>query len=140
MMQRRAIPALIALPWSALAQEDELARAIRDLVGSGRVEDGGIVLRVPVTAENGGQVPITIVVDSPQTAAEHVTAIHIFATRNPTPGVASFRLAPTLARAELQTRIRLAENQAVVVVAQMSDGRLRRVSADIRVATGGCLT
>ena len=140
MMRRRAIPALIALPWSALAQEDELARAIRDLVGSGRVEDGGIVLRVPVTAENGGQVPITIVVDSPQTAAEHVTAIHIFATRNPTPGVASFRLAPTLARAELQTRIRLAENQAVVVVAQMSDGRLRRVSADIRVATGGCLT
>lgn len=140
MMQRRAIPALIALPWSALAQEDELARAIRDLVGSGRVEEGGIVLRVPVTAENGGQVPITIVVDSPQTAAEHVTAIHIFATRNPTPGVASFRLAPTLARAELQTRIRLAENQAVVVVAQMSDGRLRRVSADIRVATGGCLT
>lgn len=140
MMQRRAIPALIALPWSALAQEDELARAIRDLVGSGRVEDGGIVLRVPVTAENGGQVPITIVVDSPQTAAEHVTAIHIFATRNPTPGVASFRLTPTLARAELQTRIRLAENQAVVVVAQMSDGRLRRVSADIRVATGGCLT
>ena len=140
MMQRRAIPALIALPWSALAQEDELARAIRDLVGSGRVEEGGIVLRVPVTAENGGQVPITIVVDSPQTAAEHVTAIHIFATRNPTPGVASFRLTPTLARAELQTRIRLAENQAVVVVAQMSDGRLRRVSADIRVATGGCLT
>ena len=140
MMRRRAIPALIALPWSALAQEDELARAIRDLVGSGRVEEGGIVLRVPVTAENGGQVPITIVVDSPQTAAEHVIAIHIFATRNPTPGVASFRLAPTLARAELQTRIRLAENQAVVVVAQMSDGRLRRVSADIRVATGGCLT
>ena len=140
MMRRRAIPALIALPWSALAQEDELARAIRDLVGSGRVEEGGIVLRVPVTAENGGQVPITIVVDSPQTAAEHVTAIHIFATRNPTPGVASFRLTPTLARAELQTRIRLAENQAVVVVAQMSDGRLRRVSADIRVATGGCLT
>ena len=40
----------------------------------------------------------------------------------------------------MQTRIRLAENQAVVVVAQMSDGRLRRVSADIRVATGGCLT
>ena len=139
-MRRRAAFALLALPWAALALEDALAAAIREQVGDGRAEDAGITLRAPATAENGGQVPITIVVDSPQTAAEHVTAIHVFATRNPTPGVASFRLTPTLARAEVQTRIRLAANQVVVVVAQMNDGRLRRASAEIRVTTGGCLT
>lgn len=139
-MRRRAALALLGVPWAALAQEDALADAIREQVGDTRPEESGITLRVPVTAENGGQVPITILVDSAQTAAEHVTAIHVFATRNPTPGVASFRLTPTLARAEVQTRIRLAANQAVVVVAQMNDGRLRRTSAEIRVTTGGCLT
>ncbi len=139
-MRRRAALALFALPWAALAQEDALAGAVRELVGDAVAEEGGITLRTPATAENGGQVPLSILVESPQTAAQHVTAIHIFATRNPTPGVASFRLTPGLARAEVQTRIRLAENQTVVVLAQMSDGRLRRAGAEIRVATGGCLT
>ena len=132
--------ALVALPWPALAQEDALAAAIREQVGDAAVEEGGIALRVPTVAENGGQVPVTVVVESPQTAAEHVTAIHLFATRNPTPGVASFRLTPLLARAEVQTRIRLAEDQRIVAVAQFSDGRVRRAAAEIRVTTGGCLS
>jgi sulfur-oxidizing protein SoxY len=135
---RRAALALVALPFAAAADETDVA--LRELVGEGRIEEGGITLRVPAVAENGGQVPVTVLVDSPQTAADHVTAIHILATRNPTPGIASFRLTPLLARAEVQTRIRLAEEQRIVVVAQMSDGRVRRAAADIRVTTGGCLT
>ncbi len=139
MIGRRAALLLAALPFGALAGDADLANAIRDQVGDGAPEERGIVLRAPATAENGGQVPITVIVDSPQTAALHVAAIHVFATRNPTPGVASFRLTPALARAEIQTRIRLAENQAIVVVAQMSDGSLRRASAEVRVAAGGCV-
>jgi sulfur-oxidizing protein SoxY len=135
---RRAALALAALPLAAAADETDVA--LRELVGDGRIEEGGITLRVPAVAENGGQVPVTVLVDSPQTAADHVTAIHILATRNPTPGIASFRLTPLLARAEVQTRIRLAEAQRIIVVAQMSDGRVRRADADIRVTTGGCLT
>ena len=131
--------ALVALPAGA-ATEAELEAAIRAEVGAARTEDGGITLRAPTVAENGGQVPITVLVDSPQTAAQHVTAIHVFATRNPTPGVASFRLTPLLARAEIQTRIRLAEEQRIVVLAQLSDGSVRRAVAEVRVTTGGCLS
>jgi sulfur-oxidizing protein SoxY len=137
-ISRRATFALALLPVAAAA--DETARAIRELVGDGPVEDGGIALRVPAVAENGGQVPVTVLVDSPQIAADHVAAIHILATRNPAPGIASFRLTPLLARAEVQTRIRLAEEQRIIVLAQMSDGRVRRATAEIRVTTGGCLT
>lgn len=132
--------ALLALPWAAVAQEEALAAAIREQVGEAAPEEGGITLRVPVVAENGGQVPVTVVVESPQTVAEHVTAIHLFATRNPTPGIASFRLTPLIARAEVQTRIRLAEDQRIIVLAQLSDGRVRRAVAEIRVTTGGCLS
>jgi sulfur-oxidizing protein SoxY len=137
---RRAALGLFALPWSALAQEDALAAAIREQIGDAAPRDGGIVLRAPAVAENGGQVPVGVIVDSPQTAAEHVTAIHLFATRNPTPGISSFRLTPLMARAEVQTRIRLAEDQRLIAIAQMSDGRVFRAAVEVRVTTGGCLT
>jgi sulfur-oxidizing protein SoxY len=54
--------------------------------------------------------------------------------------VADFRLTPRLARAEVQTRIRLAEAQRIIVLARTSDGQVRRAVAEIRVTTGGCLS
>jgi sulfur-oxidizing protein SoxY len=51
--------ALIALPAGA-ATEGELDAAIREQVGDARIVDGGITLRAPVVAENGGQVPVTV--------------------------------------------------------------------------------
>ncbi|MBK1661390.1 thiosulfate oxidation carrier protein SoxY [Paracraurococcus ruber] len=136
--RRPLLLALAALPFGARAAPS-LEAAIRDLVGEARIEAGGIALRLPPLAENGGQVPVTVSVESPQTAADHVTHIHLLATRNPTPGLASFRLTPALARAEIQTRIRLAEDQQVVALAVLSDGRVRRALAETRVATGGCI-
>jgi sulfur-oxidizing protein SoxY len=140
MTTRRAFLTLLALPAATVAAEDPLAAAIREAVGDAPITDGGITLRVPAVAENGGQVPLTVLVESPMTAAEHVSAIHVFATRNPTPGVATFRLTPLLARAEVQTRIRLAEEQRIIVLAQSNDGRVRRATAELRVTTGGCLS
>jgi sulfur-oxidizing protein SoxY len=139
-LTRRAALSLALLPFAALASEDALNAAIRAEIGGATPQEGGITLRVPPVAENGGQVPITVLVDSPQNAERHVTAIHMFATRNPTPGIASFKLGPALARAEIQTRIRIAENQVLVVLARMNDGSVQRATAEIRVATGGCLT
>jgi len=138
--RRSAFLVLAALPGAALAQDDALRAAIREQIGDAEPREGGIAVRAPAIAEHGGQVPLTIAVDSPMTAADHVTAIHIFATRNPTPGVASFRLTPLLGRAEIQTRIRVAEDQRILVLAQLSDGSVRQSAAEIRVVTGGCLS
>jgi sulfur-oxidizing protein SoxY len=137
-----AVSLLALRPARPLASgEDALAAAMREVVGDAVPADGGgIALRLPPVAENGGQVPLTVLVDSPMTAADHVQAIHVFATRNPTPGVASFRLSPALGRAEVQTRIRLAENQRVVALARLSDGRVLRAAAETSVVTGGCIS
>jgi sulfur-oxidizing protein SoxY len=132
--------ALAAIAAPALAREDALAEAVRGVLGEATASEGGIVLRVPALAENGGQVPLSILVDTPQSPEAHATEIHVFATRNPTPGVASFRLSPFLARAEVQTRIRLAEDQRILVLARMSDGSFRSAAAEIRVGNGGCLS
>jgi sulfur-oxidizing protein SoxY len=131
---------LVALPPAASAEEAALSAAIREQVGDAAIEEGGVTIRAPAVAENGGQVPVTVAVEGPQAGSAHVTAIHLFATRNPTPGIASFRLTPLVARAEVQTRIRLAEDQRIVAVAQFSDGRVRRAAAEVRVAVGGCLS
>lgn len=131
--------ALVPLPWQALAAEDALAAAIREVTGGREPTEGGITLAAPAVAENGGQVPVIVTVDVPQTALLSATAIHLFATRNPTPGIASFRLSRAVARAEVTTRIRLAEAQVVVAIAELSDGTLRRAVAEVRVTTGGCL-
>lgn len=131
--------ALAPLPWSALAAEDALAAAIRAVTGGREPIEGGITLTAPAIAENGGQVPVTVTVDVPQTALLSATAIHLFATRNPTPGIASFRLSRAVAKAEVTTRIRLAEAQVVIAIAELSDGSFRRAVAEVRVTTGGCL-
>ncbi|MBX9701554.1 MAG: thiosulfate oxidation carrier protein SoxY [Acetobacteraceae bacterium] len=139
--RRTALLGLVALPAGAAlgAEAAQVEAAIAAVTGGRATEGGGMALRLPALSENGAQVPLTIQVESPMTAADHVVAIHLFATRNPTPGVASFHLSPALGRAEVQTRIRLAEDQAVVAIAVLSDGRLRRAAAETRVATGGCL-
>lgn len=113
----------------------------RDQILAGRaVSDGTITLDLPAVAENGAQVPLTVRLDSPMTADDHVTAIHIIATRNPAPQIGSFRLTPQMTRAEAMTRIRVAEEQEILVLAELSDGRVFQQTASIIVSVGGCAT
>jgi sulfur-oxidizing protein SoxY len=113
----------------------------RDQILAGRaVSDGTITLDLPAVAENGAQVPLTVRLDSPMTADDHVTAIHIIATRNPAPQIGSFRLTPQMTRAEAMTRIRVAEEQEILVLAEISDGRVFQQTASIIVSVGGCAT
>src|SRR5512145_815616 len=68
--------------------------AIRKVVGAAKVTPGRVTLDLPPLSENGSTVPLTITVESPMTAAEHVRAIHVFTELNPQPDVASFHLGP----------------------------------------------
>lgn len=119
---------------------DEVAEALRAAIGSRDVVEGGIVLDAPATAQNGASVPVGVFVESPMTADEYVREIRLFATRNPSPQIGAFRFTPASARAEATTRIRLAEGQEIIVLAELSDGSLLRVSAVVEVTVGGCVT
>jgi sulfur-oxidizing protein SoxY len=129
---------LLPRPFAWAALDDEVAAAIRAVVGDREVFDGGIELDLPAVAQNGASVPLTVFVESPMTAEEHVRAIRVFATQNPSPGVADFTLTPANCRAEVSTRIRLADHQEVIVLAELSDGRIFRTSAEVEVTVGGC--
>ena len=81
---------------------------------------------------------VTVSVDSEMTDKSYVKAVYIAADGNPNPGVATFEFTPMSGKAEVQLRVRLAQTQKLVVVAEMNDGALYTTSREIKVTIGGC--
>jgi sulfur-oxidizing protein SoxY len=133
---------LSALPLRAGRAEaaPSLDEAIKKIVGDKEIMDGAdiIALDLPQIAENGNTVPLGVAVESPMTAEDHVTAVHLFAPGNPRPEVASFHFTPKNGRAEASTRMRLAKTQDVVAIAEMSTGKTYATRAEVKVTIGGC--
>lgn len=125
----------------ALAQSNPAAMgaAIFKVTGGAKVQKGKVKLDVPPLSENGNAVAMSVVVDSPMSAADYVKAIHVFTEKNPQPNVISIRLGPRAGVASIQTRIRLADTQTVVAIAEMSDGSFWQDSGDVVVTLGACL-
>ncbi len=113
--------------------------AIRKVVGSARVNTGRVKLELPPLVENGNTVPLAVSVESPMTGADHVRAIHVFTEKNPQPDVVNFRLGPRAGRASVATRIRLADTQTVVAIAELSDGSFWSASGAVVVTLAACL-
>src|ERR1051326_157090 len=129
--------ALIARP--AQATPASMKQAIRQVVGEAPVKLGKIKLDLPPLVENGNSVAMTVTVDSPMTAKDHVKAIHVFTEKNPQPNVISAQLGPRAGKAELQTRMRLADTQSVVAICEMSDGSFWSDTVDVIITLGACL-
>ena len=113
--------------------------AIRRVVGEAPINRGKVTLDIPSLVENGNTVPVSVSVQSPMTAADHVKAIHIFNEKNPQPNVISIRLGPRAGRAAVSTRIRLSDTQRVTAIAQLSDGTVWSGTADVIVTLAACV-
>jgi sulfur-oxidizing protein SoxY len=113
--------------------------SIRKVAGEAPVKKGKVHINVPALVENGNSVSLSIKVDSPMTAEDHVKAIHVFNELNPQPNVISAYFGPRAGLAKISTRFRLADTQTVVAIAQMSDGSFWSASADVVVTVPACL-
>lgn len=116
-----------------------LEEAIRKVTGNAAVREGKVRLQVPPLIDNGNTVPLSVEVDSPMSAADHVKAIHVFTERNPQPYVVSAYLGPRAGRARIATRARIADTGSVVAVAQLSDGSFWSHSVRVIVTLSACL-
>lgn len=132
-----AVAAVIA-PRMAFATAADVASEIKKLYGDRQIASGRIKLDVPQIAETGLVVPIGVEVDSPMTANDYVKSVHVFAEKNPLPGVITYRFTPEAGKAAASTRMRLAETQDIVVVAEMSSGQLFSRRSEVKVTIGGC--
>jgi sulfur-oxidizing protein SoxY len=143
MNQRRffiAVMTAIGLnPWSSSAANPrEAQQAMNKIIGKQAVQNGRIYFELPPLIENGNLVSVKVAVQSPMTANDYVKAIHIIAEANPSPNVVSCFFSPLSGKAEVSTRIRLADSQNVWVLAQMSNGEFWQTSADTIVTLSAC--
>ncbi len=118
---------------------NNMPEVIRKLVGTKAINQGKVKLGLPPLVENGHLVPLNVSVESPMSEADHVKAIHVFTERNPLPEMVSFRLGPRAGRAQVATRVRLADTQNVVAIAELSDGSFWSDSAYLIVTLAACL-
>ncbi len=112
--------------------------AISKVTGGKPVTAGGVKLDVPPLIENGNSVVLSVTVDSPMTAENYVKAIHLFSPENPLPDMVSVYLGPRSGRARFTTRVRVADSQTLVAVAQLSDGTFWSDSVSVVVTLAAC--
>jgi sulfur-oxidizing protein SoxY len=115
-----------------------LAAAIRDVVGEAVVRPGKVKLEVPPLVENGNTVPMTVSVASPMTSDDYVKSIHVFNEKNPQPHIGNFYLGARCGRAQISTRIRLADSQKIVAIAHLADGSFWSATVDVVVTLAAC--
>ena len=123
----------------ASATPASMRAAIRKVVGEAPVTKGRLKIDLPPLIENGNAVSLTVAVESPMSVEDHVKAIHVFTEKNPQPNVISIQLGPRAGRATFSSRIRLADSQKVIAIAQMSDGSFWSDEIEVIVTLAACL-
>lgn len=129
---------VLSLPRRALARPD-LEEAVRLFTGGAEIRDGRVRLDISPLVENGNAVGVTVDVESPMSADDHVRRIALFNEKNPQADIAVFHLTPRAGRARISTRIRLATSQQVIAVAEMSDGTYWARAGSVVVTLAACI-
>jgi sulfur-oxidizing protein SoxY len=132
-----ALPLAISVR-PAEATPEMMATAMRALVGAAPVQTGKVRIDIPPLVENGNSVPMTVSVASPMTSTDYVKSIHVFNEKNPQPNLGNFYLGPRAGRAQVSTRVRLADSQKIIVIARLSDGSFWSVTAEVVVTLAAC--
>ena len=132
--------AVVLLPFDAAhATRDALATLIKEVTGGKEVRVGKVTLNAPPLIENGNTVPLTVAVESPMTDADYVKTIHVMNEKNPQPHVFTATLTPRNGKAQVGTRIKLADTQKIVVIAETSSGEFWSASAEVIVTIAACI-
>lgn len=134
------LAAMPLLPAPARAQPaDSFKGLVAKLTAGAPVRPGRVTVDTPRLADNGHSVPLSVSVESPMTAADHVRSITLLSERNPRPLMAAFHLDPAAGRAHVATRVRLNGSQRVLALAQLSDGSWWSGDAEVEVTESACL-
>ena len=125
---------------AALQPEEKVDATLKRLFGGRPIKDGSNMIKMdlPLIAENGAVVPITVEVQSPMTPTNHVKNIYIISDRNRRPMNAKFTLSPEMGAAAIGANLRLNETGDVRAIAEMNDGTLLMAKREVKVTVGGC--
>jgi sulfur-oxidizing protein SoxY len=116
-----------------------LEHAVSAFAAWREVYAGLVRLDISPLVENGNSVTLTVEVDSPMTERCHVRRIALFNEKNPQAEIAIFHLSPRNGASKISTRVRLADSQKIVAVAELSDGSHWQATASVIVTLPACL-
>ncbi len=123
----------------ARATPEKMQDVIKAFTGGKSVTEGRVTFEITLLVENGNSVPLSVQVESPMKAQDHVTRIGIFNEKNPLPDVAIFHLTPRCGRAQVATRMRLNDSQMITAIAEMSDGTFWSATSEVIVTLPACV-
>jgi sulfur-oxidizing protein SoxY len=123
----------------AHATPASMKAAVDAWTGGAPMREGRVKFDVPPLVDNGNLVSVTVTVQSPMTASDHVREIAIFNEGNPQPEVARFELSPRNGRADVAIGIRLNASQNLIAAARMSDGSFWHQRVEVVVVLAACL-
>jgi len=125
---------------AALQPEEPVDATLKRLFSSRPIKDGSSVIKMelPLIAENGAVVPITVEVQSPMTPTSYVKTIYIISDRNRRPMNARFTLTPEMGAASIGANLRLNETGDVRAIVELNDGTLLMAKREVKVTVGGC--
>ena len=112
---------------------------VRPYVQNQELKKERVTLSLPMLADNGHMVPLSLKIDSPMTEASHITHVYLISQRNPVPLMAKFVMGPWSGRADLSTRVRLSGNQSVIALARLSDGNFIYDVQEVVVTEAACV-
>ena len=97
---------------------------MKRLFGGRAIKDGSsaIKLDLPIIAENGAVVPVSVDVSAKMPPQAYVKTIYIISDKNRRPLNAKFTMSPAMGQAFVGTNLRLGETTDVRAVAELSDG------------------
>ncbi len=135
-VRAEAQPAGAGLP----LPEEPVEGTLKRLFGNRPLQSGAgkIKLDLPLIAEDGGNVAVSVESDHPVAGALQLRHIYIVSDKNRRPMLAKFTFTPESGRAFISTSIRLATTTDVRAIAELSDGSLYAVSRNVRVTVSGC--
>lgn len=124
----------------ALGVQETVDAGLKRVFGGRPLKDGGgiVKLDIPLIAENGAVVPVSVEASSPMTPANHVKHIYIVADKNRIPIVTRVALSPEAGQAYMGANIRLGETGDVRAIVEQSDGTLLQTKREVKVTVGGC--
>lgn len=127
-------------PAARFGQQEPVDAALKRLFGARPIKDGGALIKldVPLIAENGAVVPVSVEVQSPMTPQSYVRHIYVIADKNRIPVVTHAQLSPEAGQAFIGANIRLGETGDVRAIVEHSDGTLLAVKREVKVTVGGC--
>ena len=145
-----AARAALSLPGTVLAQAkaplvgplapnpQAFRQAMEQFIGKARPQADGLLLDVPVLADNPSGVPVKVKITLPITEQDWCEEIIVLAELNPSPLACRLQFAAAAGTAEASVRLRLAQSQTVHALARMKSGKVLATKQAVTVAASGC--